>query len=368
MDRFALRRERLLRDMATLPLPALLVSRPPHVSYLTGFTGDSSFLLVTPGRTIIISDARFAVQIVLECPGLDASIRGPHRDTWQEAADVLAKLGLTEVAVEATHLTLAQFDLLKDLAPAVGWIPIRGIVESLREVKDESEVAALRRAVAQTEEGLRRLTAVWKPEHTEKELADLLDHLMRNAGAREAAFPIQVSVDERSALPHGTPGGRRLGESRFVLIDWGACEGLYRADLTRVMPSPYRERNPATRDVESRLEKLYTVVSRSQAAAAALLRPGVSAREVDAAARGVIEAAGMGEAFNHGLGHGLGLEVHEAPSIRRNSDDVLRAGQVVTLEPGVYFPDFGGVRIEDDFLITADGAERLSSRSAEHGR
>lgn len=354
------RRARLDRVLAERDLPALLVTSPLNVSWLTGFTGDSSFAVVLPGRVCLVSDTRFAIQIAEECPDLETRIRGPHTSTWQEAGDLVRALGLTSLAIEADEITLAQEARLRELCGNVRLIPTGAVVERLRAVKDEYEVGEIRRAVQIAHRAFDMFRAMISADDSEKSLADAMEGYVRRAGGIRTGFPTIVGIGDRSALPHCPPSARKVGESPFLLLDWGAVAGQYTSDVTRVMPSPGRERNRQTIEIETRLRKIYTVVLQAQGAAEAGLRPGVDVRSVDRLARRVVEDAGFGERFNHGLGHGIGLEVHEMPSVRTNSDDVLEAGQVITLEPGIYLDGFGGVRIEDDFLITADGCERLT--------
>ncbi len=234
-----------------------------------------------------------------------------------------------------------------------------GFVEKLREVKDETEIAAIRRAIRIAEQGFAALRATVRPTDTEKGRRPTCS-TATSAGPAGTGWPSRRSSASatRSALPHATLSNRRLDEAPFVLVDWGARAGLYHSDLTRVLWAPG---GASRRTVESRLETMYTVVLQAQTRAIAAVRPGVSVKDVDAAARGHIADAGYGDYFTHGLGHGIGLEVHEAPAVRSNSDDVLAAGMVVTIEPGVYLPGWGGVRIEDDVLVTPDGAEVLTT-------
>jgi Xaa-Pro aminopeptidase len=356
MTVYARRRTDLARAVQAAGIDALLVAKPCNVSYLTGFTGDSSFCLVSPQRTILVSDDRFRVQIEAECPGLESHIRGHNRNTYQAVGDVINKLGLRNVGVEASGVTLEAYEKLKAECRSATLVGRTGLVEKLREVKDDGELAAIRRAIRVAEQGFAALRATMRASDSEKELADLLDGYVRRAGGDGMAFPTIVGVGDRSALPHCPQSDRRLSEAPFVLVDWGARAGLYHSDLTRVLWAP----GDGRRAVESKLERMYTVVLEAQTRAIAALRPGISVKEVDGAARGHIAGAGYGDYFTHGLGHGIGLEVHEAPAVRANSDDVLRAGMVVTIEPGIYLPGFGGVRIEDDVLVTPDAAEVLT--------
>lgn len=348
----------LRRLLAHTEPSAFLVTLPVNVSYLTGFTGDSSFLLVTPERAIFLTDERFRIQLAQECPDLDAAIRGHERNTYQLIGATVAQLGLRDLAVDAAGLTLAQFEWLKGTCGTTNLVPRSGLVEQLRAIKDDGEVAALRKAIRLAEQGFTAMQAIMRPADSEKELADLLDGYIKRLGGTGLAFPPIVGVGDRSALPHCPVSERRVQEAEFLLVDWGALVDQYHSDLTRMLWAP---QSPRSKPVESKLKNIYTVVLEAQRRAIAELRPGVDVKVVDRAARGYIADAGYGDFFNHGLGHGIGLEIHEAPSIRSNSNDILAAGMVVTIEPGIYLPDFGGVRLEDDVLITADGPEILTS-------
>ena len=355
------RRQRLLRSLKDEKLDAFLVTNPLNVGYLTGFTGDSSFLIVSPKRTILVSDTRFAIQLVEDCPDLEAAIRGHDKTTWREAVDVLAKLGMRSVGVESAHLTIANLDNLKEMQPTLNFVPKSHIVEHLRIIKDPPEIEAIREAIGYGSRAFAMLKAMLAPADSEKQIADALDGYIRRAGGHGTSFETIAAIGDRSALPHAPPTARRVEEADFFLLDWGAMGALYTSDLTRMVRSPFFSERRGRQRVESRLEKIYTVVLQAQARAIAAVRPGTNAKDVDAAARSFIADAGFGNQFNHGLGHGIGLQVHEAPDIRSTSNDVLQAGMVFTIEPGIYIPGFAGVRLEDNILVTADGCEVLSA-------
>jgi Xaa-Pro aminopeptidase len=363
MSQFLRRQEAIQTAVLQAGLDALVVGKVVNVSYLTGFTGDSSFLIVTPARVLLISDTRFTIQIEEECPALEVHIRRHNRNSYQAIVQVLEQLGIRNAGLEASGFNLAEAEMLKRLAPTVNFTPQGGYIEKCRVLKDAAELQQIRYAIAIAEQGFRSLLPTLKPTTTEKEIFDDLEWLLRKAGGRSSAFPIIPGVGARAALPHANPTAKKLSEAPFLLLDWGARgPGLgYMSDLTRVLRTPDEPGTDWPAAVESTWEKIYTVVLQAQLRAAAKLRDGVQVREVDTAARGYIEEAGYGEYFNHGLGHGFGLEIHEAPSIRANSEDTLRAGMVVTIEPGIYLPGVAGVRIEDDYLITESGAERLTS-------
>ena len=351
-DRYQRRRERLRRAFAKPKVDALLVTDFLNVTYLTGFTGDDSFLLVREHDEILISDGRYTTQIEEECPGLDHFIRRPGVQVVDAAARVLRSRGVRRLGIEGDAMTVGTRDRLATAAPRLEIVPTSGLVERLRRIKDRAEIAEIRRAVQHAERAFAVIRASLRPEWTEKRVADELEHQMRLFGARSSGFASIVAVGGRAALPHAQPGDRPIGSAELLLVDWGANSGLYNSDLTRVL-LPDR--------ISPKLQRVYGVVLKAQAAGIAAVRPGAACKDVDRAARRVIEKAGYGRYFRHGLGHGLGLQVHEAPRMAPNAPGVLRPGMVVTVEPGIYFPGWGGVRIEDDVLVTRSGHEVLTS-------
>lgn len=362
MDHFDERRTRLKSILREEGIEAFLVTHPINVSYLTGFSGDSSFLLLSASRALLISDGRYVVQIAEECPGLETHIRPPSQTVVEATGGVLEKIGLGSVGCESGHLTLADYQKLRDATPTLDWKPGADRVEKLRTCKDSSELAQIRDSLRQAEKAFAMFRAYLRPTDTEKDLADALEGFVRRAGAKETAFPPIVAAGPRSALPHAPPSRIMIGAHPLLLVDWGAQGPFYKSDLTRVLwgdnSSSMSGRLSAT-DWD-RLRRAYEVVSAAQTAAIGLLRPGVSAAEVDAAARGTIAAAGLGEWFNHGTGHGFGLQIHETPLLKPGNGTLLQAGMVVTIEPGIYLPGIGGVRVEDDVWIHPDGHEVLS--------
>jgi Xaa-Pro aminopeptidase len=351
MDYFALRRENLGRLLETEEVDVFLITNPINVSYLTGFSGDSSYLILSRTRAILVSDARYTEQIREECPGMEFHIR-PHNQFLQYAtAELLDKLGYHRVGFESGHVSVAELQTVIGLAPKIEWKAGRDRVELLRQVKDESEVAQIREAVAIAERAFVMFRAMVRLADSEKDLSDNLEWYVRRAGGRCTSFPSIIAGGERSALPHAPPTARLVGDAEMLLVDWGAAGRFYNCDLTRVF---------AGHRISPKLEQVYAVVLQAQQRALAAIHPGVRAQDVDAEARAVIGEAGFGQFFGHGLGHGLGLQIHEGPAIRQNSEAVLQAGMVFTVEPGIYLPGWGGVRIEDDVLVTPDGYEVLT--------
>jgi Xaa-Pro aminopeptidase len=346
------RRERLQRLLRKEPARSILITSPSNVTYLTGFSGDSSYLWIDRDRIRLISDARFEEQIAEECPTLEVVIRKSTVTVLAAAAKVIRSSKVGQYLVEGHSISKADFDQLAAANPKISVLASSGLVESLRERKDQTELQAIQRAIHIAEEAFLAVRQQLKPEMTEKQVADDLDYAMRCAGGIGSSFRTIVGVGPRAALPHGIPSQRRLDESPFVLIDWGAKEDLYVSDLTRVL---------ATGTLPTKFERIYHVVLAAQQAAIRALRPGALMSEIDTAARSTIEQAGFGKRFTHGLGHGFGLQVHESIRLARGQDRKLESGMVVTIEPGIYIPGWGGVRIEDDCLITSKGCRVLST-------
>jgi Xaa-Pro aminopeptidase len=347
------RRQRLLLSFEPDDLDGLLVSGESNLGYLTGFSGDASTLLITRERAIVISDGRYTLQLEQECPEIERQIRPIGQPMSEGVGELLAKLGSRRVGIESDETTVAEFQALQKSSASVEFVPTRGKVEALRMVKDDGEIAAIREAVRIAELAFLDLRAILRPGLTEKAAADALESLLRAHGATSASFPPIVATGRRAALPHARPSqDQRIESDSLVLIDWGASGRPYKSDLTRVL---------TTGKVSREFETAYTTVLEAQRRAIAAIRPGVEARAIDEAARSVIDDAGFGPCFNHSVGHGIGRDVHEAPILRNVTQTPLEPGMVVTVEPGVYFPEWGGIRIEDDVLVTESGCEVLST-------
>jgi Xaa-Pro aminopeptidase len=351
---------RLARLRAALDeagLPALLVSAPANRRYLSGFTGSYGWLLITPEATLLFTDSRYTLRAAAEAPGYRVGeLANPGRPLAAALADAARELALPRIAFEAAHTSVADHaNLAASLGDAVELLPCEGVVEGLRQVKDTAELALLRHAAAITDAAITAVTPQLRPEHGEREAAWMLELAMREGGADEIGFPIIVAAGPNAAMPHYHPGDAPLGEGRPIIIDMGARLAGYHADLTRtiVLGTP-----------DDQFWAIYDIVLEAQRRALAGLRPGALSSDVDALAREHIAAAGYGANFGHGLGHGVGLNIHEGPQLRRAGPETagapLQAGMVTSVEPGIYLPGWGGVRIEDLALITADGVELLS--------
>jgi Xaa-Pro aminopeptidase len=348
---FAARRKKLRALIQKAEADALLVTNFTNVTYLTGFTGDDSFLLATLGGEVLVTDPRYTTQLEEECPGLNLEIREPGVTMLRGVTKVVKREKVERLAIEGASATVSfQQSLAKELR-AAKIVVTENLVERLRVVKDKQEVDATRLACQQARRTFDVVRASLTPDMTELDVAAELEYRARKFGAKALSFPAIVAVGPRAALPHARPTSRRLGDADFTLIDWGVNSGLYMSDLTRLI---------VTGKISPKLRKIYGVVLKAQLAAIDAIRPGLTGEQVDRVARRIITRAGFGKQFGHGLGHGTGLEIHEAPRLAVGQKTKLRPGMIVTVEPGIYVPGWGGVRIEDDVLVTRTGHEVLS--------
>ena len=347
------RRSRLLRAIKTVGVDALLLSGESNVRYLTGFTGDSTWLYLSNAATVLISDSRYETQIGNECCGLDVDIRDARKPMSLAVADVVKKAKARQLGFEADHLTVAQHAALHDRIESAELVSTSGLTERLREVKDKWELVQIREAIYQAERGIGVVRSSLRPDQTERDIRFTLEAAMRSFGATGPGFEPIVGVGPTGALPHAHAGDRRVSESPILLIDWGAeTHSGYRSDLTRVF---------VTGRITRQMRNVYDTVLKAQQKAIAAIKPGAKCKSVDAIARRVIANGGYEKYFGHGLGHGFGLDIHESVRMSPLSEQVLEPGMVITVEPGIYLPGRFGVRIEDDVLVTNAGHEVLTS-------
>jgi Xaa-Pro aminopeptidase len=327
---------------------SLLVTRREDVRYLTGFTGSAGSLLVASGRPCLITDFRYKLQARKESTGVTVLIQ--KRDFFTSLREVADRSGSETLWLDESSLTIELMKKLKKLGLRAR--EHRDLVRDLRLCKDLSELAHLRTAIRRAEESFRELSHSIKPGATERELGLKLEYLMRDKGSRKAAFDTIVASAGNGAMPHASVTNRRLRKGDMVTIDFGAESGGYFCDITRTVCLG----RPSERQRE-----IHDLVERAQAAAFACIKPGVSCKSVDAAAREVIRSAGHGEHFGHGTGHGVGLMIHESPSVSPLSEDQVEPDMVFTVEPGVYIPGWGGVRIEDMVRVTDKGMQLMTT-------
>ncbi|TWU39657.1 M24 family metallopeptidase [Novipirellula artificiosorum] len=343
--------EALRSLLDSLKVDAMLVTDEINVRYLSGFTGDSSYLLIGPSETRMLSDGRYEIQLAEECPGLQTLIRPPSQLLVDLVQEVINSSPYGPIGIEAGHVTLAQYREWCEKCPSVEWIETSSTVEQLRMVKDEGEIKIIREAVSIAERCFQSLMPMLTTKWTERQIAHELESRMRFLGAESASFKPIVALDAAAALPHYQPAEVNIPSTGTLLIDWGAKFQGYASDLTRTM---------TIGPISQAFQRVYSAVLEAQLAAIEAIRPGVEGKQVDAIARGMLEKAGFGNEFNHGLGHGIGLQIHESPRMSANCDQILQPGMIVTVEPGVYLRDQFGIRIEDDCLVTATGCEVLS--------
>jgi len=340
------------RDMSKRRIRAYLVTQTSDLFYLCGFTGEDSAGLVTPNAFHLISDARFSETIRKECPWTTVWMRKGLLDA--EIASVCRKLKIRSLAVQGDAMTLASRDAIVKQNRSVRLVQAPPIVATMRTIKGKSEVSTIRRAIRIAEEAFLAMRATIRSGQTELELAARLEYEMKRRGASEPSFTTICAIGAGAALPHAHPGRRKVKHGSAILFDWGARVGRYCSDLTRMV---------FIGRVAPKIARIYEIVLDAQLRAIRAVCPGQRMCDVDAVARDFIKEAGYAEQFGHGLGHGLGLDVHEPPSLSWRSDERLKAGMLVTVEPGIYLPGVGGVRIEDDVLVTPNGRRVLSRLS-----
>jgi len=352
----ATRLDRFRARMAEMKVPAALVTEPLNVGYLTGFSGSACALLVAAGGGVFITDSRYTSQAQRECAPIPV-VTATGSGTYHEAILAQAqRLAVRDVAVEADYLSVTEYDRLKDKLKGLVLKPVPDLVDALRRVKDEDEINTIRVACGLADRGFEYLLTILKPGVTEREVAADLEHFLKRSGADKEGFDTIVASGERSAMPHGRASDRALREGDFITFDFGARVNGYNSDITRTV---------VLGRASDRQREVYAVVLEAQLAGLAAIRAGASGKAVDAVARDLIARRGYGENFGHGLGHGLGRKVHDHRALTPHEDVTLEAGMVITVEPGVYVEGWGGVRIEDDVLVTDTGCEILTHATKE---
>jgi Xaa-Pro aminopeptidase len=329
---------------------ALLVTHLTNIRYLTGFTGSAALLLVRADRAVFVTDGRYGDQAAEQLAGLPVEIQVTN--TEQRATLGAAAAGVGSLGLEADSVSWAhQRRYADEWFAGMPLVATEGLVEELRVVKDAGEVARIEAAASIADEALALVRPRLAERPTEREFGLELDAAMRHLGADDLSFETICASGPNGARPHARPGPRTVTEGDLVVLDFGALVDGYHSDMTRTV---------MVGEPSATQRRMLEVVAAAQEAGVQAVRAGVACREVDAVCRAVITEAGWGDAFLHGTGHGVGLDIHEAPRLARTSDAVLAEGQVVTVEPGVYLPEHGGVRVEDTVLVTAEGCQRLT--------
>jgi len=341
----------LVEGLTAAHLDGLLLTGLSNIRYLTGFSGSSALLVVSQRDLILITDFRYQTQVVDEVGEFARVVIEPS-SLWTGLWQQLAQLsGLQVVGFETAHIQHRDFQRLLESGARWQWRPTVDLVETLRERKDESEIERIEQAADVATTALGRTLPQIRRGMKELAVAGILEKELRDAGSEGFAFPSIVASGPRSALPHAHSSARELENGDFLLMDFGAVVSGYCSDITRTVVV-------GTASDEQR--GVYEIVRAAQERAAGAVRAGMTGRDADGLARDYIDRAGFGPLFGHSLGHGIGLEVHEAPRLARTAEGALVEGAVVTIEPGVYRPGWGGVRIEDDVVLTADGPRILT--------
>jgi Xaa-Pro aminopeptidase len=371
-DALRVRHHALRTVLAASGLEALLVASLPNVLYLTNFTGSSALVLLTASQLYFLTDFRYVTAISerratpYACPDLELVVAEGSYDA--ALATLVKSLGLGRVGFEASHLTVSRHARLakalesSDTQPGSTLVPTEGLVERARLRKDAYEIRTLREAGRRLSVVATAVLREVRAGRSEQDLALAIDTRLRQGGFERTAFETIVASGPNGALPHARPGERRLREGDLVVLDFGGVYTSYCVDLTRTV---------AVGQADARAREVYGAVREAHDRAIAAVAPGRSRFDVDAAARDLLAERGLGQAFGHGTGHGLGIEVHEDPRITRRRPDIdardeqLAPGMVFTIEPGAYLPDWGGVRIEDDVLVTESGVEVLTDVTTE---
>lgn len=357
-DVFSKRRESLRNHFKKRGIEAFFVTNVHNVSYLTGFRGDSSFLLIHAKGATLLSDSRYKIQIEKDCPQLEAIIREPNTSLFSGIQHLFEPYAKKRIGFESDSVSVATFEKYKKKLNVSKWVPITGLIEEMRHIKDETEIAAIEKAIRCAAYAFNDVLDELRSRKDSQQLTETfvrnrLECAMRFADSDGTPFSTIVAVGENAALPHAIPSKKPIKDGEMLLIDWGASFDGYVCDLTRTLITKKK--------CSKQMKHVYNIVLEAQKSAIDLIRPGAAAKDVYAAAFNVIENAGFGKFFTHGLGHSLGRVVHESVRLAANSETVLRPGMILTVEPGIYLPNWGGVRIEDDILVTENGCSVLSS-------
>jgi len=340
--------EKLRELMKENNLQGFLVTSPYNLRYLTNFTGTTGLAMITLDKAFFVTDFRYTEQAAEQATGFTIVKNTGY--IFDEVADLAERLQLDNLAFEETQVSFADYSLLEEILPCE-LVPVMGLIEELREVKDEEEVAIIEKACAIADQGFAFVLEMIKPGMTEIEVANQLDFFMRSKGASGVSFETIVASGLRSAMPHGVASHKVIEKGELITLDFGCYYEGYVSDMTRTF---------AIGSIQPKLKEIYDIVLEAQLKVLAEAKPGLTGIQLDAIARDHIASYGYGDAFGHSTGHGIGLEIHEGPNVSFRADKQFVPGNVITDEPGIYLPGIGGVRIEDDLLITAEGNRVLT--------
>ncbi|MEH7157121.1 M24 family metallopeptidase [Neobacillus drentensis] len=345
--------EKLRSDFSTYGIDGILITSPFNRRYISNFTGTAGVVLISADKALFLTDFRYTEQATKQCQGFEIiKMTGPIPE---EVAAQAKKLGIQKLGFEEDYLTYSSFQLY-DKEIEAELVPISNVIEKLRLIKTDAEIKILKVAADIADAAFKHILDFISPGKTELEVSNELEFFMRKAGATSSSFDTIVASGYRSALPHGVASDKVIEVGDIVTMDYGCYYNGYVSDITRTV---------AVGEPDVKLKEIYEVVLEAQLRGMAGIKPGLTGKQADAITRDYITEKGYGEYFGHSTGHGIGLEIHEAPGLSMKSDVILEPGMVVTCEPGIYVPGLGGVRIEDDTLITKDHNEALTHSTKE---
>lgn len=349
--------QKLVEKLEAGGLDGILLIKDSNIRYISGFTGSDSYVIVSAKARTFITDSRYTEQAEAECSGFDVvRWRSPApglMETIQKACEIN---GIKVLGFEQEKVTYELYEKLAKGLGGVKLVPTSGLVEGIRYVKDEDEIECIRNAAKIADEAFEEILKYIKAGVTEKDIERELQYMIKKKGADDIGFPIIVASGKRSSLPHAIPSDKKIEKGDFVTLDFGAMYKGYRSDMTRTV---------VVGEADGKQKEIYDIVKAAQAEGEKAIKSGVSGSVPDDSARGYIKNAGYGDFFGHGLGHGVGLDIHEEPFMSFSCEKTLIEGNMITVEPGIYLPDWGGVRIEDTVLVKADGIEILTKSSKE---
>ena len=349
-DRLKIFRENVFEKNKAIE--GFLVSNYTNLTYLSGFDGEG-LALITKKDNILITDARYTEQAQKESPDFKIiTEKLKQKNARIEALNkIIKKKNLKKIAFESSHLSYNDFKKYSDSFESVEFVPFENIIEQMRMIKGKEEIIKIKKASQIATEALKEVLEMIKPGIRELDIANELSYTMRKKGAHKEAFDIIVVSGERSSLIHGKPSEKKFAEGELIIIDMGANYQNYNSDITRTI---------VLGKENEKQKEMFSIILEAQEKALEFLKPGLKCSEVDFVARDLIEEKGYGKYFGHELGHGVGLDIHELPRVSFSDETVLLPGMVITIEPGIYLPETGGVRIEDSVLITEEGYETLT--------
>jgi Xaa-Pro aminopeptidase len=341
--------DKLREAMKKEAVDGFLITSPYNLRYLTNFTGTTGLAVITTDKAFFVTDFRYTEQAAEQAQGFEiVKNSGP---IFEEVAKICQKEEINALAFEESFVSFSEYTVLEDLIEESALVPVSGMIEALREVKDEAEIALIQQACHIADQGFEHILKMVRPGMTEIEVANQLDFFMRSLGATSVSFDTIVASGLRSAMPHGVASEKVIEQGDLITLDFGCYYQGYVSDMTRTF---------AVGDPGEKLKEIYQIVLEAQEKVLAVAKPGMTGIELDAIARNHIASFGYGEAFGHSTGHGIGLEIHEGPNVSFRAEKAFVPGNVITDEPGIYLPGIGGVRIEDDLLITESGNQVLT--------